>query len=186
MHQTTSNPTPAGTTLAPSTFMQRARRAWRHWRSSDADARRAFPPDTLKAIAQAITAGEKTHRGEVRLIVENAMPSDAIWDDVGNRQRALGLFAEHGVWDTEDNCGVLVYINLAEHKIEIVADRAIARKIDSATWQGICNTMTEGYKQSDFHGSTLAAIEHINSLLREHFPSDGTRANELPDDPIVL
>ena len=186
MPQTPSTPTTSNTTTVTSTFMQRARRAWRHWRSSDAEARRAFPPDTLSAIAQAITAGEKTHRGEVRLIVENAMPSDAIWDDISNRQRALGLFAEHGVWDTEDNCGVLVYINLAEHKIDIVADRAIARKIDSATWQSICNTMTEGYKRGDFHSSTLAAIEHINSLLREHFPSNGARANELPDHPIVL
>ncbi len=71
----------------------------------------------------------------MRLIVENALPFDAIWDDITNRQRALALFAEYGVWDTEDNCGVLIYVNLAEHKVEIVADRDIDRKIDARTWQ---------------------------------------------------
>jgi hypothetical protein len=171
-------------------FTQRARRAWRHWRSSDADAKRAFPPDTLNAIGEAITAGERTHRGEVRLIVENGMPLDAVWDDVGNRQRALALFAEHGVWDTEDNCGVLVYINLAEHKVDIVADRGISRRIAQPTWQAICDTMTAGYRQGEFHHSTLAAIEQINGLLRTHFPADGAGGavndNELPDHPIVL
>ncbi len=167
-------------------FTHRMRRAWRHWLSNGGAARRAFPATTLSAIAQAITAGEQTHRGEVRLIVEAAMPSDAIWLDQSNRQRALALFAEHGVWDTEDNCGVLVYINLAERKVDIVADRAITRKIDASTWQKVCSTMTEGFARGDFHASTLAAIEHINELLRQHFPATGARANELPDRPIVL
>ncbi|HBI70278.1 MAG TPA: hypothetical protein DDZ22_15115, partial [Massilia sp.] len=94
-------------------FGQRLGRVLRHWRSTKADARRAFPDATLEAVAQAITAGERTHRGEVRFIVEKALPADEIWDGVTNRQRALALFADYGVWDTEDNCGVLIYVNLA-------------------------------------------------------------------------
>ena len=100
------------------------RRAWRHWKSSAAEARRAFPDATLDAIAEAIDQGERTHRGEVRLIIEKALPLEAAWAGVTNRQRAVNLFADYGVWDTEDNCGVLIYVNLAEHKIDIVADRA--------------------------------------------------------------
>ena len=161
-------------------------RALRHWRSNAADARRAFPPETLAAIADAITAGEQTHRGELRLIVEKAMPSEAIWSGMSNRQRALALFADHGVWDTEENCGVLVYVNLAERKVDIVADRGIDRKIDDATWQTVCRTMTDGFARGQFHDATLAAIAHINELLRIHFPSDGPRTNELPDRPIML
>jgi uncharacterized membrane protein len=114
------------------------------------------------------------------------MPSEAIWADVSSRQRACALFAEHGVWDTEDNCGVLVYINLAEHKVDIVADRAIGRKIDQQTWQRICATMTEGFKRGEFQHSTLAAIEQIHALLRAHFPGADAHGNELPDHPIVL
>jgi uncharacterized membrane protein len=114
------------------------------------------------------------------------MPSEAIWADVSNRQRALALFAEHGVWDTEDNCGVLIYINLAEHQVDIVADRAIGRKINAATWQTICDTLTSGFAQGEFRNSTLAAVDRVNALLRQHFPANGERNNELPDHPIVL
>lgn len=167
-------------------FTERLKRQWRHWMTTSAQGRRMFPSETLAAIGRAITAGEQRHRGEVRLIVENAMPSDAIWADVGNRQRAIALFAEYGVWDTEDNCGVLIYVNLAEHKVEIVVDRNIGRKIDAATWQQICRTMTDGFARGQFHASTLAAIDQVNALLATHFPADGARANELPDHPIVL
>lgn len=167
-------------------FGQRLGRVLRHWRSTKADARRAFPDSTLEAVAQAITAGERTHRGEVRFIVEKALPADEIWDGVTNRQRALALFADYGVWDTEDNCGVLIYVNLADHKVDIVADRGIDRKIDSSTWQAVCRTMTDGFRRGDFHQAALAAVEQVNSLLREHFPADGARPNELPDNPIMI
>ncbi len=165
---------------------QKMGRAWRHATSSASEARRAFPEATLTAIAEAIDVGERTHRGEVRLIVEKALPFDAAWEGVTNRQRALCLFADYGVWDTEDNCGVLIYVNLAEHKIDIVADRGIDRKIDAATWQAVCRTMTEGFKAGRFHEATLAAIAQVNALLRQHFPANGERANELPDRPIML
>ena len=169
-----------------SSFSERMSRALRHWKTSAADGRRAFPQETLAAIAAAITAGEQTHRGELRLIVEASMPFDAIWDDVTTRQRALALFAEHGVWDTEDNCGVLIYVNLAEHKVEIVGDRNVNRKIDSATWQAVCRTMTEGFARGNFHDSSIAAVEQVNALLRQHFPANGDRANELSDQPILM
>lgn len=165
---------------------QRLKRAWRHLTSSSGEARRAFPEATLTAICEAITAGEQTHRGEVRLIVEKGLPFDDAWGGVTNRQRALALFAEYGVWDTEDNCGVLIYINLAEHKVDIVADRGIDRKIDRATWQAVCRTMTDGFRQGRFHDATLAAIGQVNELLRQHFPADGNRVNELPDKPLML
>ena len=161
-------------------------RALRHLTASKAAGRRAFPPATLSAIGEAITAGELSHRSELRLVVEHALPVELAWAGLGNRQRALALFAEYGVWDTEDNCGVLIYINLAERKVDIVADRHVGRKIDGATWQAICQTMTQGFARGDFHHSTLAALAQVNALLRQHFPANGARANELPDQPIVL
>jgi uncharacterized membrane protein len=164
----------------------RLQRAWRHWRTTAAQGRAAFPQATLEAIGKAIAAGEQGHRGEVRLVVEASMPFDAIWAGVNNRQRALALFADHGVWDTEDNCGVLVYINLAERKVEIVADRGINRKIDSAVWQDVCSGMTAAFAQGRFHDGTLAAIERISALLQQHFPATGARPNELPDHPILM
>lgn len=169
-----------------SSITSRLKRALRHWRTTAAVGREAFPTASLSDLGAAITEGELHHRGEVRLIVENSIPFDAIWNDVTARQRALALFAEYGVWDTEDNCGVLIYVNLAEHKVEIVCDRNIGRLIDSATWQAVCQGMTQGFKRGEFHDSTLAAIRQVNELLRGHFPAEGEAVNELPDHPIML
>jgi uncharacterized membrane protein len=168
----------------PST--SRLGRAWRHVMTTTSMAKRAFPAATLDAITAAVMAGEQTHRGEIRLVVEKSLPFAAVWDGVTNRQRALAMFAECGAWDTEDNCGVLIYINLAERKVDIVADRGIDRRIDAATWQAVCHTMTTGFAQGQFHDSTLAAITRVNELLRTHFPANGSRPNELPDRPAML
>lgn len=164
----------------------RLKRLWRHWTSTTAHGRTLFPPSSLAALGAAIHAGEQTHRGELRLVVEAALPTELVWDGVSNRQRALALFAETGVWDTEDNCGVLLYVNLAERKVDIVADRGIERKIGDAAWRTVCDAMTSAYARGQFHEGTLAAVEQVNALLREHFPSAGARANELPDHPILL
>lgn len=168
-------------------FISRLKRRLRHLTVTPAMGRKLFPQATLDAVTQAITEGEQTHRGEVRLVVEAALPAEAIWAGLTMRQRAIALFAEHGVWDTEDNCGVLVYVNIAEHKVEIVADRNVNRKISHQEWQVICDTMTEGFRRGAYEASALAAIGRINALLRQHFPATGERElNELPDHPVVL
>jgi uncharacterized membrane protein len=162
------------------------RRWLRHLLGARARAARAFPPATLDALTEAITAGERTHRGQVRLIVEQALPWAELRAGIRGRRRALALFADHGVWDTEENCGVLVYVNLADHTVDIVADRGIARKVDGAAWQAICDGMTAGFAHGDYAGAALAALGRVNDLLRRHFPADGSRANELPDRPLML
>lgn len=167
-------------------FASRCKRAWRHWKTGAAAGRRAFPEPTLKAIEAAIGDGETRHRAEVRLIVEAALDMDAVFRDVGSRQRAIALFAEHGIWDTEENCGVLIYVNLAEHQVEIVADRNIGRRVGAAEWQAICAVMTGGFANGDFHASTLAAIAALNTLLSQHFPANGARPNQLPNQAIIV
>jgi uncharacterized membrane protein len=164
----------------------RLRRTLRHLSFRRADAARTFPASTLAAITDAIAAGERTHRGEVRLIVEKSLSLAQSWAGVTTRQRAIALFADYGIWDTEENCGVLIYVNLAERKVDIVADRGIDRKIDAATWQAVCDTMTRGFGRGEFHAATLDAIAQVNELLRRHFPSNGSRPNELPDQPLML
>ncbi|MBJ7311834.1 TPM domain-containing protein [Rugamonas sp. CCM 8940] len=164
----------------------RCARAWRHLCSTTGAGRRAFPPATLAAIEAAIQAGERQHRAEIRLIVEAALPLAAAFDNVSNRARARQLFAQYGVWDTEENCGVLVYINLAEHAVDIVADRNVGRLVAAADWQAVCARLTEGFARGDFHASTLAALAQLNALLQRHFPADGPRPNQLPNDAIIL
>lgn len=171
---------------APTSFLGHCRRALVHLRSTAAAGRRAFPEATLKAIEEAIAQGELAHTAEVRLIVETSLGLADVFNDVGNRQRALALFAQYGVWDTEDNCGVLIYINLAEHQVDIVADRNVGRRISHAEWEAICRTMTQGYAAGAYHDSTLAALAALNALLVQHFPASGAGPNQLPNQAIVI
>jgi uncharacterized membrane protein len=96
------------------------------------------------------------------------------------------LFAHYGIWDTEENCGVLVYVNLADHKVEIVADRGVGKAIASKEWQAICRTMTQGFSEGSYHDSTLAALGQLHALLQERFPDDGSSRNQLSNRPVVL
>ena len=165
---------------------QRCRRALKHALTTTASGRRSFPATTLKAIAEAIAQGERAHRAELRLVVEAALPVATVLNGIGDRARARELFARYGIWDTEDNCGVLIYINLADRQVEIVADRDVGRRIAPQQWQAVCSAMTRGYAAGQFHDSTLAAIAALNALLGQHFPAEGTRPNQLPDDPILV
>ncbi|MFC7517162.1 TPM domain-containing protein [Herbaspirillum sp. GCM10030257] len=161
-------------------------RLFKHLRTTSSAGRRAFPSETLKAIEAAITEGERKHRAEVRLIVEPALGLQEVLAGMSPRERARALFAQYGVWDTEENCGVLVYINLADHQVEIVADRGVGKVISASDWQTVCRTMTEGFARNDYHGSTLAALAQINALLQQHYPDDGSTRNQLSDNPVML
>jgi uncharacterized membrane protein len=149
---------------------------------------RVLTPATLDRIEQAIAAGEASHRGEVRLAVEAALPWSYLKRDAPVRQRAEMLFAKLRVWDTEERNGVLVYVELADQGIEIVADRGAARAIDPAVWPPVVARMAERFRGDDFEGGLLAAIEEINRLLAQHFPprAGGRDENELPNRPVVV
>lgn len=161
-------------------------RLFRHLSTTSLAGKKAFPPETLKAIEREIAQGERRHRAEVKLIIEPALPLFAVLQGMSSRERARELFAHYRVWDTEENCGVLVYVNLADHKVEIVADRDAGRTVAASDWQSVCRTLTKGFAEGNFHDSTIAALAQLNGLLEQHYPDDGATANELPDKPLVL
>ncbi len=148
--------------------------------------KRAFPPETLKAIETAIAEGESLHCAEVRLIVEHSLSACAVFHRITSRQRAIELFSHYKIWDTEENCGVLIYVNIADRKVEIIADRAVEKEITHKEWHAVCRTMTEGFAQGEFHHSSAAAMAQLNTLLHSHFPASGEHPNQLPNTPIVL
>ncbi|MDF3037070.1 MAG: hypothetical protein K0S28_2344 [Paucimonas sp.] len=148
--------------------------------------RRAFPQASLEAIQKAIASGEKRHRAELRLIIEASMPLSALLDRLSSRDRARELFSLYRIWDTEENIGVLLYINLADHKVEIIADRGAGKKIEKREWEDICRTMTAGFKAGAFRDSTIAGLEKLNALLAERFPADGANPNELSNRPLIV
>ncbi|NQE48110.1 TPM domain-containing protein [Herbaspirillum rubrisubalbicans] len=165
-------------------------RLLRHLRMSRAAARRAFPSSTLKAIQASIGAGEQTHRAQVRVIVEAALSLGAVRRGETARQRAHELFARYRIWDTEENCGVLVYLNLADRKVEIIADRGISARVSREQWQQLCRTMTAGYADGHYERSTLQALADLHDILRTVLPrgndTDGKVTNELSDKPLLL
>ncbi|MGV3741952.1 MAG: TPM domain-containing protein [Burkholderiaceae bacterium] len=166
--------------------MNKLSRFFQHLFITARHGKRAFPESTLKAIQSAIADGETRHRAEVRLMIEPSLPLHEVLSGTTPRQRACELFSEYRIWDTEENCGILIYINLADHDVEIVADRAASRALDQETWESVCQMMTGGYRQGEFEASTVAAIERLNDLLHAAFPDDGSRANQLLDHPLIL
>ncbi|HYN13996.1 MAG TPA: TPM domain-containing protein [Burkholderiales bacterium] len=154
----------------------------RHLLAPDWVVRRAFSPAVLRRIGEAISASERRHRGEIRFAVEAGLPLPL----VPPRRRAEQLFAQLGVWDTEDNSGVLVYVQYVDRDIEIVADRGIAARVPNAEWEAICQRMERAFRERRFEQGSLEAIDAVTQLLERHFPPRGTNPNELPDQPTVL
>lgn len=161
-------------------------RLWRHLKTTAGTGRRAFPQEVLDAIQQTIAEGERLHRAEVRVIIETSLTLGQVLKGETSRMRARTLFSEHRIWDTEENTGVLIYVLLADHKVEIITDRAVGRALTPQEWQGVCRTMTEDFRRGDYRHGAVSALEQLNALLHERFPDDGSRANQLSDHPVVL
>jgi uncharacterized membrane protein len=161
-------------------------RVLRHLFSGHWVVRRAFPQATLDRIETAVRESERSHRGEVRFAVEGALDVIAVARGFTARQRALDVFSLLRVWDTDENTGVLIYVQLVDRRIEIVADRGIAALIAQPEWDAICRRMEEAFAARRFEGGALAGVADVTALLARHFPARGSNPDELPDKPIVL
>lgn len=163
-------------------------RLLRHLFTTRASARKAFPAHSLQAILKAIKHGESLHRAELRLVIEPALEFFDLLSGLKARQRAHELFAEYRVWDTEENSGILLYLNLADHQLEILADRGVGPLLTPLEWQHISRIMSSGFAAGRFEESTVQAIEELNALLHKVLPAREGEANpnELPDRPLML
>ncbi|MEF8702942.1 MAG: TPM domain-containing protein [Candidatus Accumulibacter sp. UW26] len=147
---------------------------------------RALPPQSLRRVEQAIAASEATHAGELRVVVEADLPLSDLLRGCSAQARAIDLFSQLRVWDTEQNSGVLIYLQLIDHRVEIVADRGIDAKVGQQFWNAVCRRMEAAFRTGDFEGGVLLALVTITEALREHFAASGENANELPNAPLVL
>jgi len=148
--------------------------------------RRIFPPQVLTAIEQAIRAGEATHSGQVRFVVEGALDGAPLFRDQPARERALDIFSQLRIWDTAHNNGVLIYLLLADRDVEIIADRGIDTRVGAAGWEKICAEMEGSFRAGNFAGGTIKGIQAVSRQLATHFPRHGGGKNELPDTPVVI
>ncbi len=158
----------------------------RHLLSSHWSVRRAFPRATMAAIAEAIRVAESGHGGEIRFAVEAALEPWELIRGVTPRERAIDVFSELRVWDTEHNNGVLIYVLLADHAVEIVADRGIHAHEGPDTWNAICEQIEAAFRQADYRAGALLGVAAVARALKKHYPQRGGHPNELPDEPAVL
>ncbi len=148
--------------------------------------RRVFTRGDLAAIGKAVAASEKSHRGELRFVVEASMPLTFLWHDVTPRARAVDLFSTLRIWDTEENSGILIYVQLVERRVEILADRGIAARVPQAEWDAICRGMERSFADGQWRQGAVQAVTRAGELLASHFPARDDNPNELPDQPLIL
>ena len=158
------------------------------------DAERAISPDMLARLTQRVAASEARHTGEIRIYVEAALPMSYLWrlgphNSMAQlvRQRAITLFGKLRVWDLAANNGVLIYLQLAEHAIEIVADRGLHGYVGGAQWQAMVSSMSAHFKQGKFEDGLTDALAEVSALLVAHFPqaANALQTNEMTDEPTL-
>lgn len=145
---------------------------------------RAFDEAALSAIEKAITDAERTHGGEIRIALEASLDPAELFGDLTPRQRAMQVFAQLGVWDTELNNGVLIYVLWADRDVEIVADRGFNGRVTAQEWSDVCQRMEQLFGQGAPSQAVIAGIQAAGVLISRHFP--GGDRNELPDRPVLL
>lgn len=166
--------------------MVKLKRVLRHLFTPPWAWRRAFPQATLDAIEAAIRASERHHGGEIRFVIENSLPPVLTWRGISGRIRAVEVFSNLRVWDTEANTGVLIYLLLADRDIEIVGDRGIAARVVSAEWEDIARRMESAFHRGDFERGALAGIAAVGALLAVHCPPPAHNRDELDNRPLIL
>ena len=152
-----------------------------HWQLA-----RAFPDATMRAIEQAIAAAERETSGELRFVVESALPAAALLAGETAMDRALALFSDLHVWDTAENNGVLIYVLLADRHVQVLADRAVNAKLGTEAWLALCRTLEAAFAEGRFQAGAIAAVEDLTRQLKAHFPATHGERNELPDRPLVI
>jgi len=158
-------------------------RILKHRWMDETDSARALNSAALARLEAQVQASENHHSGEIRLCVEAGLPLSYLWRDATPRQRAVTLFGKLGVWDTEHNNGVLIYLLLAEKAIEIVADRGVTRHVSQAQWDAVLAGMQGEFRAGRFEAGLSQAVQAVDALLHQHFglAAGQSNPNELPD-----
>ena len=170
-------------------WIHQSTRLLRH-RWAEGQLGRAAPPALVEQLTQAVAASELHHSGQVRICIEAGLPISYVWRSATARERALAMFSKLRVWDTEHNNGVLIYLLLADHALEIVADRGLARHVPQPAWDTLASQLSAALRSGQTSDGLLQALAAVSALLEQHFPSDPStpgqpRHNELPDAPFI-
>lgn len=133
-----------------------------------------------------VTEVERGHRGEVFLVIENHLPIQSAYH-INCRERAIELFSDYRVWDTEENTGVLIYVNICEHSLDIIADRGISAHVSPTVWRAMCDKAIAGLATQKNEDSLTDLLDDVGQLLRQYYHlEDDPAGNELSDAVVFL
>lgn len=156
----------------------------------DADSvKRQIQPDALKRLEERVRLSETRHRGELRVCVEGGLGWHGLRQKADARSRAIALFSQLRVWDTDQNNGVLIYLLLADRRIEVLADRGLSSQVDAHAWQAMVDDLRVHLQQGHFEAGLTQGIDKVGEWMREFYPlldPAVDNPNELPNAVIIL
>jgi len=161
-------------------------RLFKHLFATSRQTKKHFPLSGLQLIEDRIAESEIGHSGQIRVVIETTLSPYAIWHQQSSRERAIEVFSLQKIWDTENNNGVLIYLLMADHAFEIIADRGVHQKVGDEFWKKVCEMMEIHLKNSDFQTGVLTGIYEIDQILRQFYPASVITPNELSDKPILI
>jgi uncharacterized membrane protein len=161
-------------------------RLFKHLFATSRQTKKYFPASGLQLIEDRIAESEIGHSGQIRVVIETTLSPYAIWHQQSSRERAIEVFSLQKIWDTENNNGVLIYLLMADHAFEIIADRGVHQKVGDEFWKKVCEMMEIRLKNSDFQEGVLTGIHEIDQILRKFYPASVITPNELSDEPILI
>jgi putative membrane protein len=100
------------------------------------------------------------------------------------RTGAAAMFYEAGIANTSAENGLLIYLSLLEHRLEVIADRGILKAVPALQWNNsVFEIKRVGRKPEP--DKLIKAVRDLGRLLAEHMPATGENPNELPDGPRI-
>ena len=102
------------------------------------------------------------------------------------RQAALDHFLGLGIHQTRGRTGVLIFVALPEHRVEVVADAAIHAKVGPDAWTGICTRVLAGAREGHLAEGLEAGIAEAGHLLARHAPRAEGDIDELANHIVLL
>jgi putative membrane protein len=141
-------------------------------------------PTSIILVLQALTfvaiALVTSHPSLRHRLVPASIAADAA------REAALAQFMAHGVHLTEKRTGVLIYVALANRRVEVVADAGIHRKVEQSAWDEIAQDVVQAARAGALTDGLARAVQRAGDLLALHFPPAPLDRNELPDRVVEI
>ncbi len=137
-------------------------------------AEKFFSDDEQKLVVEAIKTAEKNTSGEIRVHLESFCFGDAM-------VRAQKVFGKVGMQDTKEQNGILIFIATESHKIAVIGDTGIHKKLGKEYWDKIVQGMVAKFKEGKHAQGLADAIIDCGHQLKQYFPYSSDDKNELND-----